>query len=756
MNPQVASDPSVLWAVALFAAVAFVLGAFALGFRAGRGARPHGLREVERGLRAVIAGDLEPSMDVDTDDPALEAAGLVADLARRLRDKQPRPDRRGPALAAALEGVAGRGAIVLDRDLNIVLASEGAAALFGAPPAQLEGRPLQDVVAPGSFREVAAAVAAARRGRDAFSVPLTIAPGPAGGRPHALVAYGGWPDAPPEAVALFVEPQPVPEEIDGEPPAVALERYWSILAGLPDAVLVVSEGIVVESNPRALAWLGTRLAGTSLRDLVAVEDVLLVLDRVARAAEGQPVEPVTCRVLPVEEPLRPRDVELHAAPVRAGGHRAAAVILRDLSSEQRLDRRARISDARLMAVLDGAADAMLVLSPPAVEGSPWRVGLVNRPMLELLGLDALAARGAPERELRALVAHKFGDPAAFAALFEAAARDPERTHEAALEMAGSGVTVEFSIRPVVGGDGDLVGRVVVARDITRHREVERQLVADAAALSRSRDALQRSYEQLASVNRDLEKKTGEADRLNRELLEMDRARAQLLGDVSHELHTPLVSIRGYCQMILEGRLGKINDEQRRGLEVALRNVDRMVELINNMIGLSRSEGPAALEVEPLDPRQVVADVLARHDDAARARGVRLEVQVDDPGARLAAEREGLTQVLDNLVNNAIKFNREGGRVRIDVGAGPAGFVKLEVADTGIGIPVEEHERVFERFFRGRGAAGTSGSGIGLATVRNVVERHGGAIEVESAVGQGTVFRILWPRATTAGSPVSNS
>jgi hypothetical protein len=207
----------------------------------------------------------------------------------------------------------------------------------------------------------------------------------------------------------------------------------------------------------------------------------------------------------------------------------------------------------------------------------------------------------------------------------------------------------------------------------------------------------------------------------------------------------LVSIRGYTQMILEGRLGRINDEQRRGLEVALRNVDRMVDLINKLLGLARAEAGAPVQPTAVDPGEIAAEVLERHQAAARRRTVQLEAHIEEPGARVAAEREGLVQVLDNLVGNAIKFNRAGGRVLVSVQAGQPGFIRLDVSDTGVGIPPEEQGRVFERFYRGRGAAGAPGSGIGLATVKTIVTRHGGTIELESTPGQGSVFRVLWPR-----------
>jgi signal transduction histidine kinase len=204
-------------------------------------------------------------------------------------------------------------------------------------------------------------------------------------------------------------------------------------------------------------------------------------------------------------------------------------------------------------------------------------------------------------------------------------------------------------------------------------------------------------------------------------------------------------------MILEGRLGRVNDEQRRGLEVALRNVERMVEMIGNLLGLARAERSSPLEGEPVELAGALHDALERAHAAAVRRGVRLEMRPVPAGLSVLAEREAFGQVLDNLLGNAIKFNRSGGSVSVAVRPGPGDAVTLEVTDTGIGIAPDERERIFERFYRGRGAAATPGTGIGLALVRSVVLRHGGRVEVESAPGQGSTFRVTWPRILAAAS-----
>ncbi len=749
--------PSVLqgewaWAWLLGAFGVVGLAALLVGYFIGRRRRSRSLTELERAMRALVRGEGDVLARVPAGDPAAAAAGLVAELARRLRERPSRAERRSSALMEGLDAALERGVLVLDHDLGVVAASEGAGRLLGSSPAEVEGRTLQDLIAAESFREVAALAAEHRRARAPFRAEILLRR--AGAASALLAGEAAWLPAPGDGLAVLLER--MADLASGEaPPRIALESRQAILSRLADGVLVVREGRILESNPAAEAWLGASLAGASLRDLVAAEDLLLVLERVGRAESGEDVQSLVCRLLPTSADRAPFDVELFAAPVSFGGRRAAALTLRDLGPERRAERRARVQEARLLAVLDAVGEGLALLAPPAFETAPWRVGLINRRMLQLLGLDSVQVLGAPEDEFRALAAHRFHAPGAFTGLLAAASQSPLSEHQGTLDLADDGGTVELFVSPVLGRENELLGRMLLARDVTRRRETEKQLVADAAALARSREALQKAYEQLTLVNRDLERKTTELSRLNRELVELDRARAQLLADASHELHTPLVSIRGYAQMIIEGRLGRINDEQRRGLEVALRNVDRMVDLINNLLGLARAEGKAPLATTSVDPAEVAAEVIERHQQVAQGKGVQLELRIDEPGLRLAAEREGLVQVLDNLVSNGVKFNRGGGRVLVAVQPAPNGYVKLEVSDTGIGVPPEERDKIFERFYRGRGAAGAPGSGIGLATVRNIVQRHGGSIELESEPGRGSTFRVFWPRAEERPAPAAH-
>ncbi len=716
-------------------AVALVAVAGWVGWRLGRGAVPGGWREVERGLRQLVTGRGIPEIDVPDDDPAAPAARLLLDLAREVRDRVHRAERKGALLGEAVEACPRLGVAVVDQDLVLLSVGENLAHLLGERPIDLEGRKLETLVDPEGYRELAVRLVDRETREKGFEVRVRLRRPGDGELPVRL--RGAEIPGRPERVALLVEPL---EGEDGKD--LARERAHALVEGLPAGVLVVAGGTVREANPAARKLLGAEPAGRPLRDLLATEELLLALDRVARAERGERAAPFRARFLgPDGRPGRP--VEVTPVPL-PGDPPAVALVLADLAREERALRRAGAREARLLAVLDAADDGLVLLAPA---GAGFRVAAAGRRAAELLGVPREELTGLDLAAFAARAAARFTDPEALLALL----REGEAGGPVVLETREEPVRhVEVAVLPVREGEGE-VGRLVVLRDVTRFRETARRLEEDAGEAVRSRERLQEAYEELARVHRELERRVEELARAKRSLEERERERTELFGEISHELQTPLVSIRGYTQMILEGRLGKINEEQRRGLEVTLRNVDRMVEMIENLLALARADRGGEPELEEVEVEPVVRGIVERHQGAARAKRVELAVRLEAPGARVLAERDGFERVLDNLVGNAIKFNREGGRVEVAVRQGPApGFLEVSVADTGPGIPEDERERIFERFWRGRTSAGVPGSGIGLATVKSLVERHGGWIAVDSRPGEGARFTFTWPAAPAAG------
>ncbi|HSS80197.1 MAG TPA: ATP-binding protein [Gaiellaceae bacterium] len=232
---------------------------------------------------------------------------------------------------------------------------------------------------------------------------------------------------------------------------------------------------------------------------------------------------------------------------------------------------------------------------------------------------------------------------------------------------------------------------------------------------------------------------------NEQLREVDRLKDEFVAAVSHELRTPLTSIRGYLDLVLDGSAGELNERQRRYLGVADRNSRRLLSLVGDLLLFAQIRaGKFKLHREPVDAVEVARDAFTAVAPAADAKQIEL---VLDDGVRtpLTADRARLGQVLDNLLSNAVKFTPEGGIVTLRVK--PEGdSVRLEVADTGMGIPADETEQLFARFFRSSNATEQAipGTGLGLTIVKALVEAHGGRISVESVEGSGTTFRIDLP------------
>lgn len=233
-----------------------------------------------------------------------------------------------------------------------------------------------------------------------------------------------------------------------------------------------------------------------------------------------------------------------------------------------------------------------------------------------------------------------------------------------------------------------------------------------------------------------------------ELERLERVRKDFVANVSHELRTPLAAIRGYAETLLDGAL-EDPAHNRRFLEIIRANAIRLTNIASDLLALSEMEQDRA-EPEPaeaVDMQAVVEAALRTVESAARVRGVRVEIS-GAPGLRVRGQRYRLEQALVNLMDNAVKFSREGGAVRVESRLTPAGAVEIRVSDEGIGIPSEELPRIFERFYRvdkarSRDAGGT---GLGLSIVKHIAEAFGGTVRVESELGQGSAFTLTFPAA----------
>lgn len=230
-----------------------------------------------------------------------------------------------------------------------------------------------------------------------------------------------------------------------------------------------------------------------------------------------------------------------------------------------------------------------------------------------------------------------------------------------------------------------------------------------------------------------------------ELAELDRLKSEFVNTVSHELRTPLTSIMGYLSLVLAGTAGPLQEQQREFLEVVSRNTSRLANLINDLLDIQRIEsGRMPLQLSPTSLASVVTQVAETFRVQAEQKGLSFTVQVPEDVPQIQADPDRLTQIISNLVSNAVKYTKTGG-VTISVSA-VGDRVELEVKDTGIGISPADQKRIFEKFYRAEHpyVREVGGTGLGLPIVRTMVEEHGAELRLESQPGRGSRFIVSFP------------
>ncbi|HEU5087651.1 MAG TPA: HAMP domain-containing sensor histidine kinase, partial [Roseiflexaceae bacterium] len=242
----------------------------------------------------------------------------------------------------------------------------------------------------------------------------------------------------------------------------------------------------------------------------------------------------------------------------------------------------------------------------------------------------------------------------------------------------------------------------------------------------------------------LERQVADLSAANAELQELDRLKSNFLATLSHELRTPLTSILGYLELFERRTLGPLNDVQNQAISVVARNARTLSRILNNLLYLQEVRSNALRRVQ-VNLSELVQHSVADLQGMAREHDVDLQATIV-PHSTFLGDPGALAQAVRNLIDNAIKFNVKGGRVRVSLLTDTSRVV-LRVEDTGVGIPPEALEKIFVPFFQVDDtlARTYTGAGLGLAIVKYVAEASGGQVTVRSVPGAGSVFTLFLPR-----------
>ena len=511
-----------------------------------------------------------------------------------------------------------------------------------------------------------------------------------------------------------------------------------ILSSIGDGLLVTDElGAVTYINAAAEKILrvpAAKARGQGIDELLRLVDETTgeALPSAIYAALDLPSRPNperTALVTPAGDKI---PVIVSSAIMRedSAGSIGAVFLIHDISNIREIEARGADSEQRFSALAD-AVPALIWMA--GVDGN-WEYFNAAWPELTGLSTDEIRGHGWMKR------IHA-EDLARCKDVYETSVR--ERTafvmEHRLLDSSSKYRWVVNRGMPRFSKDGRFLGFIGSCVDVSKHKEAE--------------DAFRLGEERFRRLNAELEHFSGELARANVELELQNRAtqraneqKTRFLATMSHELRTPMNAVIGFVDLLSEESSGTLNDRQKRFLGHVRTAGKHLLRIVENILDYSRIEaGRLQLELHEFEARPVVQEVLAGISQIDRDKPVHLQVDVP-AGFTVRADRQRFQQILYNLASNALKFTPRGGQVTIS-GKRDASFAYISVRDTGVGIPADQLEPVFEEFHQARSTERNQGAGLGLAITQRLVQAHGGSISVESEVGEGSCFTFSLPFAS---------
>lgn len=545
------------------------------------------------------------------------------------------------------------------------------------------------------------------------------------------------------------------------------EKYRSLITSMRDGIYQTNtEGEISFINPAGVEILGHRAAedilGVRLRELFVEEiDYAQVVNELARSRFIE-----RSRVWMRKQGSRSICVEMTANQVvdEHGVMQGMEGTFRDVTQSVRLEQAARERSDRIAAinqianVINSSLEAGRVFESLAREVKnliPFDYAAVA--LIEESGETGPAAR------LRQLWPEQAGKPDAAARLealpgcVDWVTREHRCLLVADLHAENGRFAGDFPkhVRSCLALPLYAAGRIIGTLNLgarnpgrfTQHEiDVLEQMAPHVAVAIRNAVLLENLQHSLEEVTRARE----ELHKANEEMKTLDEMKTNLLSNVSHELRTPLVSVMGYTDMILNGKAGPINEMQQEYLGISLRNVEKLVTLIENLLDFSRlHRGQEQMLFDTFDIVDCARTSIQIIQPVADSRDIAVTLDAPDGPVWIEGDKGKLGQVFNNLLSNAVKFNENGGSITVEIRFQGA-MVDVAVRDTGIGIPEEALDKIFTRFYQYDGSSTRKygGTGIGLAISQDIMRLHGGRITVTSTEGKGSVFRFSLPVSET--------
>lgn len=288
------------------------------------------------------------------------------------------------------------------------------------------------------------------------------------------------------------------------------------------------------------------------------------------------------------------------------------------------------------------------------------------------------------------------------------------------------------------GNSVMLGQALIDLQLIERAALDQAVTEQIIQLRSALQAANRTLE------RRVEERTAELQKALERVSELSQLKANFISNISHELRTPLTHIKGYIELLITESMGPIVDEQRHALQVSQQSTLRLETLIEDLIMVSlASRGELSINQRDVDIRRLANLAVKSSSEKAQDRGVNLHAVIDDNLPSVQADSQKLAWVLNQLIDNGIKFTPSGGSVVVSLQREGENLVLVSITDTGIGIPFTKMKDIFEPFHQldGSSTRRYGGTGLGLSLVRDIIEAHGSMLDVQSTEGRGTTFKF---------------